>query len=43
MSSTIFAKSGYISSDEASLILLNGNIQKLESDGMVIYMGIFSQ
>ena len=29
-SSTIFAKSGYISKDEKHLILLNGNIQKLE-------------
>ena len=34
MSSTIFAKSGYISNDEA-LVLLNGNIQKLESDGRI--------
>ena len=32
-SSTIFAKSAYVSEDEKSLILLNGNIQKLESDG----------
>ena len=30
-SSTIFAKSGYISKDEKHLILLNGNIQKLEN------------
>jgi len=29
-SSTIFAKSGYISEDEKHLVLLNGNIQKLE-------------
>ena len=34
-SSTIFAKSGYISEDEKSLILKNGNIQKLEDDGSV--------
>ena len=34
-SSTIFAKSAYVSEDEKSLILLNGNIQKLESDGNV--------
>ena len=27
--STIFAKSGYMSEDEKNLILLNGNIQKL--------------
>jgi len=32
-SSTIFAKSGYISEDEKYLILQNGNIQKLNSDG----------
>ena len=31
-SSTIFAKSGYVSEDEKSLVLLNGNIQKLEDD-----------
>ena len=31
-SSTIFAKSGYISSDEKHLVLLNGNIQKLEKE-----------
>jgi len=30
-SSTIFAKSGYISDDEKHLILQNGNIQKLEN------------
>ncbi len=35
VSSTIFAKSGYISEDEDFLILLNGNIQKLNSDGNV--------
>jgi lipopolysaccharide export system permease protein len=34
-SSTIFAKSGYVSSDEKSLVLLNGNIQKLNVDGNV--------
>ena len=34
-SSTIFAKSGYVSLDEKSLILLNGNIQRLEEDGTV--------
>ena len=34
-SSTIVAKSGYLSDDEKSLILLNGNIQKLEKDGKV--------
>ena len=34
-SSTIFAKSAYVSEDEKSLILLNGNIQKLESDDNV--------
>jgi len=32
-SSTIFAKSGYISEDRDQLILLNGNIQKLERGG----------
>jgi len=31
-SSTIFAKSGYIDTEENSLVLLNGNIQKLEED-----------
>ena len=30
-SSTIFAKSGYVTKDENNLILLNGNIQKLEN------------
>ena len=34
-SSTIFAKSAFISKDEKNLILLNGNIQKLETDGTV--------
>lgn len=32
-SSTIFAKSGYISEDEKHLILLNGNIHKLNYEG----------
>ena len=35
-SSTIFAKSGYISEDENSLILYDGNIQNLKEDGDVI-------
>ena len=34
-SSTIFAKSGYISNDSKSLVLLNGSIQKLESGGEI--------
>ena len=34
-SSTIFAKAGYVVNDRSNLILLNGNIQKLESDGNV--------
>ena len=34
-SSTIFSKSGYISSNEKNLILLNGNIQKLNHEGDV--------
>ena len=34
-SSTIVAKTGYIGNDESTLILLDGNIQKLESDGSV--------
>ena len=34
-SSTIFAKSGYISEDENSLILYDGNIQNLKEDGDV--------
>ena len=35
LSSTIFAKSGYVSKDKKSLILLDGNIQKLNSDGKI--------
>jgi len=34
-SSTIFAKSGHMSEDEKSLILYNGNIQKVNADGDV--------
>ena len=34
-SSTIFAKSGYISTDENNLILYDGNIQKLKEDNTV--------
>lgn len=34
-SSTIFAKSGYLSRNEKSLILYNGNIQRIEKDGKV--------
>ena len=34
-SSTIFAKSGYINSKEKNLILLDGNIQRLEEDGTI--------
>ena len=34
-SSTIIAKSGYMSEDEKNLILFDGNIQKLEKDGDV--------
>ena len=34
-SSTIIAKSGYMSDDKKNLILLNGNIQKLDKDGNV--------
>jgi lipopolysaccharide export system permease protein len=34
-SSTIFAKSGYVTDDEKILVLLNGNIQKLEKDNKV--------
>ena len=34
-SSTIFAKSGHMSTDEKNLILYNGNIQKLNEDGDV--------
>ena len=32
---TIFAKYGYISEDEKNLVLLNGNIQKLNKDGTI--------
>ena len=32
---TIFAKSGYVTSDEKNLVLLDGNIQKLNDDGSV--------
>ena len=35
LSSTIIAKSGYISKDEKNLILFDGNIQKLNEDGNV--------
>ena len=34
-SSSIFAKSGYISDDEKFLILYNGNIQRLSQDGNI--------
>jgi len=34
-SSTIFAKSGYVSSDEKSLVLQNGNIQRDVKDGTI--------
>ncbi len=34
-SSTIFARSGHMSSDETQLVLYNGNIQKLNEDGDV--------
>ena len=34
-SSTIFAKSGYLSENEKNLILLDGNIQKLDNEGNV--------
>ena len=33
--STIFAKSGYVSKDDKNLILINGNIQRSESDGTI--------
>jgi len=33
--STIFAKSGYVSEDDKNLILINGNIQRSESDGTI--------
>jgi len=35
ISSSIFAKSGYVSKDKKSLILFNGNIQKLDNEGKV--------
>jgi len=35
VSSSIFAKSGYVSEDKKNLILFNGNIQKLNSDGEI--------
>ena len=34
-SSTIFAKKGFVSNNEQNLILLNGNIQKIEKDGSI--------
>ena len=34
-SSTIFAKKGFVSKDENNLILLEGNIQKLDGDGSI--------
>ena len=34
-SSTIYAKSGYVSDRKNSLVLLNGNIQKLNNDGKI--------
>ena len=34
-SSTIFAKSGYVTEDEKKLVLLNGSIQKLNNDGEI--------
>tara|TARA_Y100000590_G_scaffold468311_1_gene650616 strand:+ start:1157 stop:2281 length:1125 start_codon:yes stop_codon:yes gene_type:complete len=34
-SSTIFAKTAYIESDDKTLVLLNGNIQKLEKDNKI--------
>ena len=34
-SSTIYAKSGYVSDGKNSLVLLNGNIQKLNNDGKI--------
>ena len=34
-SSTIFAKSGYVTADENILVLLNGNIQKVEGTGSI--------
>ena len=35
LSSTIIAKSGYLSNEEKNLVLLNGNIQKINPDGNV--------
>tara|TARA_B100000315_G_C14490179_1_gene547217 strand:- start:427 stop:1215 length:789 start_codon:yes stop_codon:yes gene_type:complete len=35
VSSTIIAKSGYVSKNEKNLILYNGNIQRLEKDGSI--------
>ena len=35
VSSTVFAKNGYISPNEKNLILLNGNIQKLDKNGKI--------
>ena len=35
VSSSIFAKSGYVSEDKKSLILFNGNIQKLDNEGKI--------
>jgi len=35
VSSSIFAKSGYISKDKKSLILFDGNIQKLDGNGKI--------
>ena len=34
-SSTIFAKSGYVSRNEDTLVLLNGNMQKIEKNGSI--------
>ena len=35
VSSSIFAKSGYVSENKKSLILFNGNIQKLDNEGKI--------
>ena len=35
VSSSIFAKSGYVSEDKKNLILFNGNIQKLNNNGKI--------
>ena len=35
VSSSIFAKSGYVSEDKKSLVLFNGNIQKLDTEGKI--------